>query len=99
MFIAANTIDVPKEHSGSMVENFRKNAPDLKEFDGFIGFEMWIEDSGKLLAVSKWESREHFEKYIHSEAFRAHHGGHNAEQAQQTHGQAQVTYYEGETLV
>ncbi|QSO52105.1 antibiotic biosynthesis monooxygenase [Alicyclobacillus curvatus] len=99
MFIAANTIDVPKEHSGRMVENFRKNAPDLKQFEGFIGFEMWVEESGKLLAVSKWESRAHFEKYIHSEAFRAHHGGHNAEQTQQTHGQAQVSYYEGETLV
>lgn len=99
MFIAANTIDVPKEHSGHMIENFRKNAPDLKQFDGFMGLEMWVEESGKLLAVSKWESRKHFEKYISSEAFRAHHGGNNAEQTQQAQGQAQVTYYEGEILV
>lgn len=95
MFVAVNTISVPKEHSGRMLEGFRKNAPDLNQFEGFLGFEMWTEESGKLLAVSKWESREHFDKYINSEAFRSHHGGSSAEQ---TRGQAQVTYYEGETM-
>ncbi len=98
MFIAANSIDVPKEHSGRMLERFRSNAPDLKQFEGFLGFEMWVEESGKLLAVSKWESREHFEKYIHSESFRSHHGGQNPEQTQQSHGQAQVTYYDAEVM-
>lgn len=78
-----------------MLEAFRKGAPDLKQFDGFVGFEMWTEESGKLLAISKWASREQFETYVHSDAFRAHHGGQSAEQ---THGQAQVTYYEGETM-
>lgn len=95
MYIAVNTIEVPKEHSARMLEGFRKHAPDLKQFAGFVGFEMWVDESGKLLAVSKWESREHFEQYIHSDMFRTHHGGSTAQQAP---GQAQVTYYEGEVM-
>lgn len=95
MFVAVNTIAVPQEHRPRMLEAFRRSSPDLKKFEGFVGFEMWTEESGKLLAVSKWESREAFDKYVQSDAFRSHHGGQSSEQA---HGQAQVTYYEGETM-
>lgn len=95
MFVAVNTIEVPEEHRSRMLEAFRKNSPDLNKFDGFVGFEMWTEESGKLLAVSKWESRAAFDSYVHSDAFRSHHGGQSSEQ---TRPQAQVTYYEGETM-
>ena len=96
MFIAVNTINVPSQARGHMVDAFKRNAPSLREMKGFAGFEIWTEEDGKLLAVSKWDTKEDFDAYISSDMFRAHHGGAGSSQMG---GQAQVTYYNGETLL
>ncbi len=97
MFISVNTISAPKEHMDRMVEGFRRNAPDMKRFAGFLGLEIW-KGEDTLQAVSRWESREAFEAYLTSEAFRSHHGGAAGESRQGASTSARATTYEGEIL-
>lgn len=93
MYVTVTTIKLPKEHMDRVAAAFRKAAPDLKQFNGFLGFELWTNED-TLQAVARWESRAAMEAYTSSDAFRAHHGG----GAQQGPG-GQVTGYEGEVVV
>lgn len=93
MYVAVNTIETENvEHLKGM---FKMMAPNLKQFEGFLGFELW-EEGGKLLAVSRWEDKDSFEKYLHSEVFASHHGGASGRKMQ---SQAQVTFYQAEKIV
>lgn len=81
MFIAVTRIKAPTEHQERMAEAFRQAAPTLKQFDGFLGFELW-RGADTLEAVSRWESREAMEAYTRSGMFRAHHPAPSGEQGQ-----------------
>jgi heme oxygenase (staphylobilin-producing) len=113
MFIAVTRIAAPAEALDRMAEAFRKAAPDLKQFNGFLGFELW-RDTQTLQAVSRWESRAAMETYTRSGLFGAHHGGAAGVQAHgegQAHAQTQTSaqggaasaasaaYYEAEVVV
>jgi heme-degrading monooxygenase HmoA len=75
MFIAVTRIkDVPPDVIDRMVAGFRHGAPDLRQFAGFLGFELWRTENS-LEAVSRWESRAAMEAYRNSPAFAAHHHG------------------------
>ncbi|HEU0028557.1 MAG TPA: antibiotic biosynthesis monooxygenase family protein [Ktedonobacterales bacterium] len=93
MFIAVNRISAPKEAIERMTEAFRRNAASLKDFEGFIAFELWRGDDG-LEAVSKWESREAFDAWRSSDNFLASHAGARGGQG----GGASATYYDGEVM-
>jgi heme oxygenase (staphylobilin-producing) len=95
MFIVVNSITAAEPALAIMVEAFRKTAPDLRQFEGFLSFEIWKEE-GTLLAISKWSSREAFMAYPRSEVFQRHHKGMTAEQAVQS---AQIKMYEGDVLL
>ena len=73
MFIAATRITAPSQALERMSEGFRRGAPELKRFPGFLGFELWRNEE-TLEAVSRWESREAMEAYRSSPMFGAHHG-------------------------
>lgn len=76
MFVTVTTIPVANEGQKAKIEeNFKKNAPDLKEFDGFIGFEFWKQEN-EIKAVAHWESREALDNYLNSDKFHQHHGNH-----------------------
>ena len=94
MFIAVNRINAPKEAIDRMTEGFRRNAASLKDFDGFIAFELWRGDDG-LEAVSKWESRAAFEAWRNSENFLASHAGARGGPG----GGSAAAFYEGEVVV
>ena len=114
MFIAVTRIAAPAEALDRMAGAFRKAAPDLKQFNGFLGFELW-RDTQTLQAVSRWESRAAMETYTRSGLFGAHHGGAAGVQAhgeRQAHAQtpaqggaasaasaASAAYYEAEVLI
>jgi len=111
MFIAVTRIAAPAEALDRMAVAFRKAAPDLKQFNGFLGFELW-RDTQTLQAVSRWESRAAMEMYTRSGLFGAHHGGETGAQAHgggQAHAQtpaqggaasaASAAYYEAEVVV
>jgi heme-degrading monooxygenase HmoA len=100
MFVAVNRIIAPPQAMDRMVEGFRGNAESLKQFAGFIAFELWRGES-HLEAVSKWDSREAFEAWANSDSFLASHGFARGQQGGQQGGQqsgqqggAAVNYYE-----
>ncbi len=112
MFISVTKIKLPKEPMEQMAQAFRRGAQDLKQFPGFLGFELWLNED-TLEAVSRWESREAMEAYSHSDIFQAHHsgvagaaghgaGGHGATPAHghgaAGPGAAQIEYYNGEVV-
>ena len=80
MFVAVTRISAPRDAQERMVEGFRRGAPELKRFPGFVGFELWRNDD-TLEAVSRWESREAMEAYRNSPMFGSHHAGPGAGQA------------------
>ena len=96
MFIAVNKIPAPGSRKEAVVEGFRKAAPGMKQFSGFLGMEIWTEEDGSLLAISRWSSKEALDEYLNNALFRSHHGGGSAEQPS---GHSQVSYYEGEQLI
>jgi heme-degrading monooxygenase HmoA len=101
MFIAVTRVKLPKEPRERMAEAFRRNAPDMKQFAGFLGLELWTNED-TLEAISRWESREAMEAYSQSSAFQAHHGhGPGQGQSAAPHGPSAggVEYYTGEVLI
>lgn len=98
MFIAVTRVKLPKAALERMAEGFRKNAPDMKQFPGFLGLELWTNED-TLEAVSRWESREAMEHYSQSQAFQSHHGHSAGGQGPGAQGAGQVEYYTGEVLV
>jgi heme-degrading monooxygenase HmoA len=80
MFIAVTRITAPAQAQQRMIEGFRRGAPELKQFPGFVGFELWC-NAETLEAVSRWESREAMEAYRASPMFGSHHSGPGAGQA------------------
>jgi heme-degrading monooxygenase HmoA len=97
MFIAVNKIAVPAAHREQMVAAFEKEAPNMKQFKGFLGLELWNAEDGSLLAVSRWESKEALSEYTSNPLFQAHHGGASNEQARQNPS-ANVQHYEARVL-
>jgi heme-degrading monooxygenase HmoA len=94
MYIAVTKVTAPRQALERMAEAFRKAAPDMKNFPGCTGLELWLSDD-TLEAVSRWESKEAVDAYAKSPMFGAHHPG--AESGRGAGGGA-VTYYEGEVL-
>lgn len=94
MIVAVTRITAPKEALTHMAEAFRRAVPELKQFPGFQGFELWLSD-GTLQAVSRWETREALAAYTQSGLFTEHHPG--GAQAQRPAG-GQVEHYEAEVL-
>ncbi len=97
MFIAVNRITAPKEAMDRMTEAFHRNAASLKDFEGFIAFELWRGET-TLEAVSKGESREAFDAWRNSDNFLASHAGARGSQGGQGGGSA-AAFYEGEIVV
>jgi len=73
VLVTVTRVQIPKEQQGHLAAAFRKGAQELKQFPGFLGFELWLNDT-TLEAVSRWESRQAMEAYTQSDLFRAHHG-------------------------
>jgi heme-degrading monooxygenase HmoA len=96
MFIAVTRVKLAREPMERMAEAFRKNAPDMKQFAGFLGLELWMNED-TLEAVSRWESREAMEAYSQSGAFQSHHG--RGSGGPQGPGAGGVEYYTGEVLI
>ena len=94
MYVAVTRIKMPKPMLDHIAEAFKKSAPEMKQFAGFLGFELWRNDE-TLEAISRWESREAVDAYTKSDMFHKHHptgatGG---------QGSAEVVSFEAEVLV
>jgi heme-degrading monooxygenase HmoA len=57
MYVIVNSITAPPPILEVMAETFREAVVDLIGLDGFLGFEIWREESS-LLAISRWTNQE-----------------------------------------
>lgn len=93
MYIVVNTIPNTK----AMIEGFKHALPDMKQFGGFLGLELWEAADGTMQAVSRWASKEALDEYTSHQAFRQHHGGSGGGGAH-AGGPPAVAYYTCEVL-
>lgn len=96
MLVTVTRVQLPKDRLDHLAEVFRNGARDLKQFPGFLGFELWRNET-TLEAVSRWESREAMESYARSDAFRSHHGR-GATEGVAPPMMGQVEYFDGEIV-
>lgn len=95
MFVAVTRISAPPQAQERIVEGFRRGGPELKRFPGFLGLELWRNDT-TLEAVSRWESRAAMEAYRNSPMFGGHHSGTGAGQPGQG---GETVSFDAETVV
>ena len=73
-FIAMNRFTVNPERGADFEEHWRKRESYLHEVPGFVRFALLRGDEpGQYVSHSSWESREAFEAWTTSEAFRKAH--------------------------
>ena len=75
MYVVVNKLSVPADQRQALVEGFKHALPSMKRFSGFLGFELWTAEDGRVQAVSRWESKEAVDEYLQNDLFRQHHGG------------------------
>jgi heme-degrading monooxygenase HmoA len=88
MFVAMNRFKVKKDRAGDFEAMWRNRDSYLKEMPGFTSFHLLkgAEEEDHILYASHtiWETREHFDAWTHSDAFRKAHaraGSENEEPA------------------
>ncbi|WLR51287.1 antibiotic biosynthesis monooxygenase family protein [Bacillus tianshenii] len=75
MYVVMNELHLPKEAKEPMKKRFGASADNMKEVPGCIEF-MFLDnekEDGKLIVFTKWESKEDYENWVNSEAFRKAH--------------------------
>jgi heme oxygenase (staphylobilin-producing) len=95
MYIVVNRIAAPEGQAQAMTEGFKRAAPAMKRFGGFLGLELWTAEDGSIHAVSRWDSKEALDEYLKNDLFRQHHSGVSSEQMNIPN---QVSYYSAEVL-
>ena len=102
MIVAINTIKIKSGHAGEVAERF-KNPKGVQHAPGFVRMELLIEaleEHDELKVCTTWESREAFDGWVNSDAFKqahahsrpkpgdqpAHGGGHPQPGDQLAHG-------------
>jgi heme-degrading monooxygenase HmoA len=80
MYTVMNRLQCPPAYSTHLEQAFR-HAGQMKDVPGFISFQFLRQDDAaadpalvRYLAVTLWESRQHFEAWTRSEAFSLAHG-------------------------
>jgi heme-degrading monooxygenase HmoA len=74
LFIAMNRFRVNPERAAEFEDHWRKRETYLHEVSGFLRFALLRgEEAGEYISHSTWESREAFEAWTESEAFRKAH--------------------------
>jgi heme-degrading monooxygenase HmoA len=74
LFIAMNRFTVAPERGADFEEHWRRRESYLEEVPGFLGFALLRGDEpGSYVSHSTWESRQAFEAWTRSEAFRKAH--------------------------
>lgn len=100
MLIVVNKIadaNISDEARQRMVQGFTHAAPGMKQFKGYLGMELWTEEDGSVLAVSRWESKEALKEYTDNPLFRSHHGSVASSGDTESRGSG-ITYYQANVL-
>lgn len=92
MIVVMNVVSAAEGRAAEFEEAFRKRESHLAGVDGFLGFELLRrEGENEYLVTSRWESREAFQGWLRSDAFRKAHS-HGGGQGQLSHGNEVRTY-------
>lgn len=77
MFIAMNRFRIARGHEQTFLEHWKQRESYLDEVPGYVRFHMLqgpqTEEYSLFISHTEWESREAFEGWTHSEAFRKAH--------------------------
>jgi len=73
MFFAMNRFQVNPGYESDFEDNWRRRERHLDEVPGFLAFHLLKGEAGIYLSHSTWESRQAFEAWTQSEAFRKAH--------------------------
>jgi heme-degrading monooxygenase HmoA len=79
--VRINAIDVPPERAAELERRFADRAGEVSSMPGFEAVELLrpSDDRGTYLVYTRWASREAFEAWVGSSAFRRGHRAHAAE--------------------
>lgn len=92
MIVVMNVVRAAEGRAEDFERAFANRERRLSEVPGFAGFELLRrQGDNEYLVVSRWESREAFEGWLRSDAFRAAHSGEGG-QGQLSHGNEIRTY-------
>ncbi|MFC7044111.1 antibiotic biosynthesis monooxygenase family protein [Halobacteriaceae archaeon GCM10025711] len=78
MIIVANRFQVADGYEDAFVERFEDSMGGVEDRPGFVRFELLTpasDDTDTFVAMTHWESKEAFEAWTDSEAFRESHSG------------------------
>ena len=74
MIAITNRLPVKEGRADEVVERFAGNRGNVQNFPGFISMEVLrSQDAAEVLVITRWESREAFDRWVHSDSFRAAH--------------------------
>lgn len=75
MYVVMNELHVPKQAKEELSNRFGNAAENMKKVPGCLEF-MFLgneDEDGKQVVFTKWETKEHYEEWLHSDAFKRAH--------------------------
>ncbi len=78
MIAVFNHLPVKEGAAGQVVERFANSRGHVQDFPGFVSMEVLssevTEEADEVLVITRWQSREAFDSWVHSEEFGKAHG-------------------------
>ncbi|MFV8830288.1 antibiotic biosynthesis monooxygenase family protein [Alkalihalobacterium sp. APHAB7] len=75
MYVVMNELHIPKEAKQHISERFGKSSENMKSVPGCLEF-LFLDneaEDGKQVVFTKWETKEDYEAWLHSDAFKRAH--------------------------
>ena len=75
MYVVMNELHVPKEGKEEMIRRFEKSAVNMEKVPGCLEylFLNHVNEDGKQVVLTKWESKEAFQAWVESDSFKRAH--------------------------
>lgn len=75
MIAIFNHLPVKEGAADQIVERFARSRGNVQDFSGFVSMEVLrSEAEDEVLVITRWESREAFDEWVASDAFKEAHG-------------------------
>lgn len=75
MYVVMNELQVPKQAKEEIAKRFGKSAENMKNVPGCLEF-LFLDnenEDGKTVVFTKWETKEDYEAWLNSDAFKRAH--------------------------
>lgn len=75
MFAVINELPVKEGAADQVVDRFANSRGYVQDFPGFVSMEvMRSEDANEVLVITRWQDKDAFDSWVHSDEFKAAHG-------------------------